>query len=199
MSDDQPSKNLRYLWDVKRREQGFTQATAAKKLGWTQGAISQYINNLTPMAPATIIKFANFLGIHPLEIDPNMQDKLPKVASIPIVEIIEGKLRDFSKVLCKKTAYDTFAIALCEASLMDGGPLPQWLSSCYVELTDNLRSGFAVEGTKGEETKNVSAPSLFAITSSTHHSVDLVSHTQPELRDMDKTFWRVISIKPLPR
>ena len=69
--------NLRAIWDKKKVEMKFTQVEAAKKLGWTQGAISHYLNNLTELGPAAVIKFANFLGVDPLDIDPAIQEFLP--------------------------------------------------------------------------------------------------------------------------
>ena len=71
--------NLRAIWEQKKVEMQFTQVEAAKKLGWTQGAISHYLNNLTVLGPAAAIKFANFLGVDPLEIDPTITEFLPSV------------------------------------------------------------------------------------------------------------------------
>lgn len=70
-------ENLRRIWNLKRSEMKITQAQAAKELGWTQGAFSQYLNNITALSPATVIKFANFLGVAPTEIDPDIHDNLP--------------------------------------------------------------------------------------------------------------------------
>jgi transcriptional regulator with XRE-family HTH domain len=55
----------------------FTQVEAAKNLGWSQGAISHYLSNITDLGPAAVIKFANFLNVDPLEIDPSIQEYLP--------------------------------------------------------------------------------------------------------------------------
>lgn len=55
----------------------FTQVEAAKKLDWSQGAISHYLCNLTQLGPAAIVKFADFLGVDPTEIDPDIESKLP--------------------------------------------------------------------------------------------------------------------------
>jgi transcriptional regulator with XRE-family HTH domain len=62
----------------------FTQVTAAKDLGWTQGAISHYLNDLIELNPSAIIKFANFLDVDPREIDPEIEKDLPSVEKIPI-------------------------------------------------------------------------------------------------------------------
>lgn len=58
-----------------------TQVEAAKKLNWTQGAFSQYLNAITEMSPHTVIKIANFLDVTPQEIDPNIDNALPNVES----------------------------------------------------------------------------------------------------------------------
>jgi|TARA_B110000908_G_scaffold63442_1_gene77153 transcriptional regulator with XRE-family HTH domain len=72
-------QNLRAIWSKKKVEMQFTQVGAAKKLGWSQGAISHYLNNLTELGPAAVIKFANFLGVDPVEIDPSITGFLPNI------------------------------------------------------------------------------------------------------------------------
>ena len=69
--------NLRRIWDAKKAEIGVTQKQAAKKLGWTQGAVAQYLNNITELNTTATIKLANFLGVDPREIDPQAGDELP--------------------------------------------------------------------------------------------------------------------------
>ena len=76
--------NLRRIWNLKKSEMQITQAEAAKKLGWTQGAFSQYLNNLTSLNPAAVIKLANFLGVDPKEIDPDINEHLPNLHKIEI-------------------------------------------------------------------------------------------------------------------
>lgn len=72
-------ENLRRIWELKKSEMQITQAQAAKKLGWTQGAFSQYLNNITTLNPAAVIKLANFLGVDPIEIDPDINNHLPSI------------------------------------------------------------------------------------------------------------------------
>jgi len=64
--------NLRAIWEKKKVEMQFTQVEAAKELGWSQGAISHYLNNITDLGPAAVIKFANFLEVDPRDIDPTV-------------------------------------------------------------------------------------------------------------------------------
>ena len=69
----QAINNLRAIWEQKKIEMQFTQVEAAKELGWSQGAISHYLNNITALGPSAVIKFANFLGVDPLDIDPEVK------------------------------------------------------------------------------------------------------------------------------
>lgn len=62
----------------------FTQVEAAKDLGWSQGAISHYLSNITELGPAAVIKFANFLGVDPVEIDPSVRQYLPDFEKIEV-------------------------------------------------------------------------------------------------------------------
>lgn len=75
----QAVNNLRAIWDKKKVEMKFTQVEAAAKLGWSQGAISHYLNNITDLGPAAVIKFANFLEVDPIDIDPTIKEHLPHV------------------------------------------------------------------------------------------------------------------------
>ena len=92
--------NLRKIWNKKIKPQ-YTQMEVAKKLGWTQGAISQYLNNITEMNPAAIIKLANFMEVDPHEIDPNITEHLPNVETITI----RHNLNNMSKKLDQKAHY----------------------------------------------------------------------------------------------
>jgi hypothetical protein len=77
-------RNLQKLWRSKQLEMKFTQVQAAKTLAWTQGAISHYLNDVTELNPQAVIKFANFLDVDPLEIDPNITPFLPNLTQIKI-------------------------------------------------------------------------------------------------------------------
>ena len=80
-NQEQIVKNLQRIWNVRKKEMEITQVEAAKKLDWTQGAFSQYLNAITEMSPQTVIKIANFLDVNPQEIDPNIDSALPNVES----------------------------------------------------------------------------------------------------------------------
>jgi len=94
-------QNLRRIWEAKKIEMQFNQTGAAIELGWSQGAISHYLNNITEMGPAAIVKFANFLDVDPTEIDPSIVAKLPKVRKISYAKISS----DLTSTL-KKSLYD---------------------------------------------------------------------------------------------
>jgi transcriptional regulator with XRE-family HTH domain len=79
-------QNLRRIWEAKKIEMQFNQTGAAKELGWTQGAISHYLNNITELGPPAIVKLANFLDVDPTEIDPSIVSKLPYVRKINVTK-----------------------------------------------------------------------------------------------------------------
>ncbi len=93
--------NLRAIWDQKKVEMQFTQVEAAKELGWSQGAISHYLNNITSLGPSAVIKFANFLGVDPLDIDPQVREFLPNVRT----RVIRYDINNLSKTINEKV-YD---------------------------------------------------------------------------------------------
>ena len=72
-------QNLRNIWNKKKVEMQFTQVEAAQILGWSQGAISHYLNSITELGPAAVVKFANFLSVDPLDIDPSVEGFLPNI------------------------------------------------------------------------------------------------------------------------
>jgi transcriptional regulator with XRE-family HTH domain len=64
---------LKALWNRKlaeARSQGkkWTQESAGAEMGMTQGAVSQYLNGEISLGLDATFKFANFLGVDPLEI-----------------------------------------------------------------------------------------------------------------------------------
>ena len=87
-----PAQNLKRIWEEKAHELKFTQRQAAEKLDWSQGAISQYISGITELSVPAIIKLANFLGVPPEEIDPNIDlNKLPKLGAWEVLSNTSGK------------------------------------------------------------------------------------------------------------
>jgi transcriptional regulator with XRE-family HTH domain len=97
-----PVRNLRRIWDKKKAEMNFTQVQAAKELGWSQGAISHYLNAITDLGPPAVIKLANFLGVAPTDIDPDVVKHLPNVQSYNVTRTAA----DLTKVI-NRTVYVT--------------------------------------------------------------------------------------------
>jgi len=73
------SNNLRRIWEARKIEKGVTQTQAAKELGWTQGALAQYLNGHTDLNGPAIIKLANYLGVDPRDIDPRATNHMPRI------------------------------------------------------------------------------------------------------------------------
>lgn len=80
-------RNLRRLWDEKKTRFEINQVDAAKKLGWTQGAFSQYLNNITELNTDAVVKLANFLEVDPHEIDPDFSPLEPNRIRVPVVYV----------------------------------------------------------------------------------------------------------------
>lgn len=103
--------NLRKLWNKKIKPQ-YTQIEAAKKLGWTQGAISQYLNNITEMNAAAVIKLANFMEVDPHEIDPNITEHLPEVLTITARYNSKNMTRKANNKIHYKRKRDSFFVEM---------------------------------------------------------------------------------------
>jgi transcriptional regulator with XRE-family HTH domain len=112
-------RNLRRIWDNKKEEMNFTQVQAAEKLGWSQGAISHYLNNLTELGPAATIKFANFLSVDPLEIDPNIKEFLPNTFTRIIKYDISNIKKPINKKVYERKAATSFWVS-ADAEDYDG-------------------------------------------------------------------------------
>lgn len=77
-------ENLRKIWELKKSEMQINQQDAARDLGWTQGAFSQYLNSITKLNTAAVIKIANYLGVPASSIDPDISSKLPAIHHIKV-------------------------------------------------------------------------------------------------------------------
>lgn len=76
--------NLQRLWAAKKQSCKLTQAKAAKELGWTQGAFSQYLNGVTKLNAAAVLKLAKYLEVQPEEIDPEFITVGSKKVQCPV-------------------------------------------------------------------------------------------------------------------
>lgn len=81
-ADRSAAERLRQYWELrtKRGDQTIlaTQWHGANGAGITQGAVSQYIHGHTALNAAAVLRFAEFLGIDPL----NIRDDLPELHHI---------------------------------------------------------------------------------------------------------------------
>ena len=85
--------------------------TAARDLGWTQGAISHYLNDITEIGTPAIIKLANFLGVPATDIDPDIIDDLPDVKSLELrYHLTDASKRLKNKQLHFKVSKQSFVI-----------------------------------------------------------------------------------------
>lgn len=105
-------KNLRRIWEAKKSDMKFTQVTAAQELGWSQGLISHYLNNITDLGPLATIKFANFLGVDPREIDPDIAADLPKTTSHHFKYVASDMTQIVRKKIAVTLPEDSFMVEL---------------------------------------------------------------------------------------
>jgi len=78
--DYKASHNLTNLWNLYAPSRSLTQNKAAKLLGISQPAISNYLNGVLKLNIAMVLHFALLLGVEPSTIDPRLSNlmKLPK-------------------------------------------------------------------------------------------------------------------------
>ena len=116
-------RNLRRIWNDKKEELNIDQSDAAKKLNWTQGAFSQYLNNITSLNSDAIVKLANFFEVSPKEIDPEFDDyqyadmNVPFMFSSPNININE-KMR-FKR---PEAVYDSQVLIPVDVNIKDFAP-----------------------------------------------------------------------------
>lgn len=118
-------KNLRRIWEAKKSDMKFTQVTAAHELGWSQGLISHYLNNITDLGPLATIKFANFLGVDPREIDPQIVQDLPKTMSHHFKYLASDMTKIVRKNIAMTIPEDSFMVELTADTIFNGLALSQ--------------------------------------------------------------------------
>lgn len=74
--DERAAKNLRRIWDAKKKAKlaegkKFSEGIAAEQLGWTQGAVNQFLNCGMALNYLATLKWANFLDVAPESIRPD--------------------------------------------------------------------------------------------------------------------------------
>ncbi len=101
--------NLRRIWENKKHHLEITQAQAAEKLGWTQGAFSQYLNNITDLHPDAVAKLANFLEVDPLEIDPAYSPVEANRIRVPVLYIHPKTPANYKEIAYRRRIVTTVA------------------------------------------------------------------------------------------
>ena len=155
----QAVNNLRSIWDKKKVEMKFTQVEAAKELGWTQGAISHYLNDITELGPAAVVKFANFLGVDPTEIDPNIVEHLPNYRLYEVkCDTSNMNSRSKAERLYVPTTPSTFMVRVKEPTALIYGNHHIPLSENVLVKMDNIEnfptSRYLAAVRKGEKQLN---------------------------------------------
>jgi predicted transcriptional regulator len=171
-------KNLKRIWNQRKRELGLTQVGAAKELGWTQGALSQYLNNLTELRPSATIKLANYLSVPASDIDPNIHNHMPNHLSVRV------KHRNLSTKILKQ--------AMTEAMSVVGNK-----NTFAIEIDEDIKKYLLYENTRlictdtkalqqlKQSTKPVTTYSVLTQKTSTQKKLELDRVLYPHWRNID--------------
>ena len=124
MSESMPLavENLRKIWASKKIEMHFNQCEAATELGWSQGAISHYLNNVTPLGALAVVKLANFLDVDPADIDPAIVSKLPNVRKLHIDIRSDNMSKSSPAIVYSRDDIKSFYVELIGATAIENYP-----------------------------------------------------------------------------
>ena len=87
------ASNIRRLWHEKQaREPGLTQAKASKLLGWSHSVVGQYISGRVPAGPKAVFKFAEYFGVTPYDIDPDLRNEFAEPPAVNDLRTTLAKL-----------------------------------------------------------------------------------------------------------
>ena len=137
MSKDLPLsvRNLRKIWDAKKIQMRFTQVEAAKELGWSQGAISHYLNNITELRAPAIVKLANFLEVDPRDIDPDIERDLPSIQKYTIAFNALDMTKRIDETLLSRRADSSILVKVPKQKPYQKHFTPDTIyPDCYVRL-----------------------------------------------------------------
>lgn len=90
-ADIAAARRLRAIWDKRRAELELTQEKAADLLGWTQGAVSHYLNGKIPLGLPAVFKWAALLRTSPYAIRPEIADVIGPACDGLAVKEDQGK------------------------------------------------------------------------------------------------------------
>lgn len=183
MSKDLPLsvRNLRKIWDAKKVQMRFTQVEAAKKLGWSQGAISHYLNNITELRAPAIVKLANFLDVDPRDIDPNIEDSLPSIEKITVAFNALDMTKRINETLLSRRADSSILVKIPKQKPYEKHFTTDTIySDCYVRLVplSELKNpkSFAAR-LKGEKSLSFFLPENLPPSSQIHTLWSVVSYS----------------------
>lgn len=180
-------KNLRRIWDSKKLDIRFTQVTAAKDLGWTQGAISHYLNAITELNPAAIIKFANFLDVDPRDIDPNIEPNLPSVSSLRLDYVAS----DMSKKLKDKRVPYRSESASILVKIPNAEP---YISQFFTSSDGHLGPEWSEVFVRLIRTSQLKHPKVFAVRLKNKKDLQFYRPENLPASDKIKEIWSVVSV-----
>jgi len=115
-------QNLRKIWASKKVEMHFNQTEAAASLGWSQGAISHYLNNQTDLGALAVVKLANFLDVDPVEIDPAIVSKLPHVRKLEITNKSDDMSKSFPAIVYSRDDIKSIYVELIGKTAIENYP-----------------------------------------------------------------------------
>ncbi len=88
-ADRDAARRLIDLWNTAKEGRGFTQEEATSEFGWSQGAISGYLNAHIALGVTATFKFALFLRCSPRDIRPDLDEMLGALAGELSADAIE--------------------------------------------------------------------------------------------------------------
>lgn len=135
-------QNLRKIWASKKVEMHVNQSEAATELGWSQGAISHYLNNQTPLGALAVVKLANFLDVDPVEIDPEIVSKLPNVRKLQIANKSDDMSKSSPAIVYSRDDIKSFYVELIGATAIENYPDIIINGSLTTQTTTQMR-GYA--------------------------------------------------------
>lgn len=115
-ADIAAARRLRSIWDKRRTELELTQEKAADLLGWTQGAVSHYLNGKIPLGLPAVFKWAALLRTSPYAIRPEIAEVIGPAADSGMVREEHG---GYETATPGKELLDRLGRLIAEGSLSD--------------------------------------------------------------------------------
>jgi phage repressor protein C with HTH and peptisase S24 domain len=104
---------LKSAWETYKKTKGATQEQLALALGWTQGAVSQYLLGKVALNTDALIKFSVYLNVNPKEISPDLAEKLINPLIDPAIVAYPNDISEIKDYPCKKKYPRVVGTAKC--------------------------------------------------------------------------------------